>query len=236
MLIALPLRTMTLGVAFTPTKTDFVLAAYASGPRTGSNNQIRLWLSSSSSSIPQPWGSLGHLRWFHVQFLPFFSRLHCPLGLGELQACPFPDVVFPPLLLFASSCPSFHWALQDGFGQSWWTGDVHTSTVSWCLGNGSALKLKKKKKKFDQSNERICSLRLFTMVRRSSRGPIARWILARTSSLVPWSLYEMRIPTYVKTLLSICLRVIYTLLSITYGAWVSCHVITYRYTVNPKFP
>ena len=37
-----------------------------------------------------------------------------------------------------------------------------------------------------------CSLRLFTMVRRSSCGPIACWISARTSSLVTWSLYEMR--------------------------------------------
>ena len=36
-----------------------------------------------------------------------------------------------------------------------------------------------------------CSLRLFPMVRRSSCGPIACWILARTSSLVTWSLYEM---------------------------------------------
>ena len=36
-----------------------------------------------------------------------------------------------------------------------------------------------------------CSLRLFTMVR-SSCGPIACWILARTSSLITWSLYEMR--------------------------------------------
>ena len=33
-----------------------------------------------------------------------------------------------------------------------------------------------------------CSLRLFTMVRRSSCGPIACWILALTSSLVTWSL------------------------------------------------
>ena len=36
-----------------------------------------------------------------------------------------------------------------------------------------------------------CSLRLFTIVRRSSCGPIACWILARISSLVTWSLYEM---------------------------------------------
>ena len=36
-----------------------------------------------------------------------------------------------------------------------------------------------------------CSLRLFTIVRRSLCGPIACWILAQTSSLVTWSLYEM---------------------------------------------
>ena len=36
------------------------------------------------------------------------------------------------------------------------------------------------------------SLRLFTMVVRSSCGPIAGWIVARTSSLVTWSFYEMR--------------------------------------------
>ena len=36
-----------------------------------------------------------------------------------------------------------------------------------------------------------CSLRFFTMVRMSSCGPFACWILARTSSLVTWSLYEM---------------------------------------------
>ena len=34
-------------------------------------------------------------------------------------------------------------------------------------------------------------LRLFTMVRRSSCGPMACWILAWTSSFVTWSLYEM---------------------------------------------
>ena len=37
-----------------------------------------------------------------------------------------------------------------------------------------------------------CSLHLFTMVRRSSCGPIACLVLAQTSSLVTWSLYEMR--------------------------------------------
>ena len=36
------------------------------------------------------------------------------------------------------------------------------------------------------------SFRLFTMVRESLCGQIACWILARTSSLVTWSLYEVR--------------------------------------------
>ena len=35
------------------------------------------------------------------------------------------------------------------------------------------------------------SLRLFALVRRSSSGPIASWILARTSSLVTWSFFEI---------------------------------------------
>ena len=35
------------------------------------------------------------------------------------------------------------------------------------------------------------SLCLFTMVKRSSCGPIGRWILAWTSSLVTWFSYEM---------------------------------------------
>ena len=48
----------------------------------------------------------------------FFSVLHCPGGLGELQACPLPDVVFPPLPLSALSSSPFHCALQDGFGQT----------------------------------------------------------------------------------------------------------------------
>ena len=57
-------------------------------------------------------------RLFHYQFPPCSPVLHCPLGLGELQACTFPDVVFPPLLLSALSSSPFHCALQDGFGQT----------------------------------------------------------------------------------------------------------------------
>ena len=52
-----------------------------------------------------------------------FPVLYCPLGLGELQARPFPNVVFPPLPLFAFSSSPLHCALQDGFGQILWTGD-----------------------------------------------------------------------------------------------------------------
>ena len=37
---------------------------------------------------------------FTTSFLNF-PVPHCPLELGEPQACPFPNVVFPPLLLFA---------------------------------------------------------------------------------------------------------------------------------------
>ena len=55
---------------------------------------------------------------------PVFSVFPCPLGLAELQACPFPDVVFLPLPLSASSSSPFHCALQDGFGQTWWTGNM----------------------------------------------------------------------------------------------------------------
>ena len=86
-----------------------------------------LWVTSSSgdpvmmtspSPIPQPHGSLGHHRWLHDPFLPFFSVPHCPLGLSKLQACPLPDAVFPPLFLSALSSP-FHCALQDGLEVAW---------------------------------------------------------------------------------------------------------------------
>ena len=36
-----------------------------------------------------------------------------------------------------------------------------------------------------------CSFHLFTTIRKSLCGPIAYWILTRTSSLVTWSLYEI---------------------------------------------
>ena len=106
------------------------------------------------------WGD----RWLHNKFPPFFSVLHRSLGLGKLQACPFPDVVFPSLflpcllLLFTLPCKMVL-ARPD-----------ERKTCPYHL-----------------------SLQLYAMVRRSLCGPVACWILARTSSLVTWSLYEMRI-------------------------------------------
>ena len=55
-----------------------------------------------------------------------FSIFPCPLGFAELQVCPFPDVILSPLTLSALSSSPFHCALQDGFGQTWWTGNMTT--------------------------------------------------------------------------------------------------------------
>ena len=52
---------------------------------------------------------------FATSFL-HFSLFFTVLGLAELQACPFPDVVFPPLPLSALSSSPFHCVLQDGQG------------------------------------------------------------------------------------------------------------------------
>ena len=53
-----------------------------------------------------------------------FPVLHCSLGPAELQVCPFPDVVFPTLPLCTLSSSPFNCTLHDGFGQTWWTGDM----------------------------------------------------------------------------------------------------------------
>ena len=49
-------------------------------------------------------GLLRCQTWLHNQFPSFFSVLHCPLGLGKLQACPFPDFVCPPLFCCCLPC------------------------------------------------------------------------------------------------------------------------------------
>ena len=43
---------------------------------------------------------------------------------ARVVCAPHPDVVFPPLILSALSRFPFHRALKDGFGQTWWTGDM----------------------------------------------------------------------------------------------------------------
>ena len=55
---------------------------------------------------------------------PFFSVLHGLLGLGELQAYAFPDLVFPPLFLSTLSSSPLHCSWQDGFWHSWGIGDM----------------------------------------------------------------------------------------------------------------
>ena len=98
-------------------------------------------------------GSRGTTDDFTTSFLHFFPPvIHCPLGLGELQTCPFPDVVFPPFLLSVLSSSPFHFQMVFARHDERGTSPYHFS------------------------------LGLFTMVRRSSCGSIARWILARTSS------------------------------------------------------
>ena len=67
---------------------------------------------------------VGAPQMIHNQLPPFFPVLHCPLGLAELKACPLPDVAFPPLPLSALSSSPFRCALQDGSGQTWWTGNM----------------------------------------------------------------------------------------------------------------
>ena len=109
-----------------------------------------------------PWGTTDE---FTTSFSSISPVLHCPLGLGELQACALLDVVFPPLPLSALSSSPFHCALQNGFGQTWWTGDMTMPLQFASLYHGQEVFV----------------------------WSIARWILARTSSLVTtWSLYEMR--------------------------------------------
>ena len=65
-----------------------------------------------------------------------FAVLYCPLGLCELKASPFPDVVFLSLPLPALFSSPFHCALQDGFGQIWWTGDMTMPLQFASLYNG----------------------------------------------------------------------------------------------------
>ena len=56
-----------------------------------------------------------------------FSIFPCsplPSGTCRTPGLSIPYVVFPPLPLSALSSSPFHCALQDGFGQTWWTGNM----------------------------------------------------------------------------------------------------------------
>ena len=61
-----------------------------------------------------------------------FSVLHCPLGPAELQACPFPDVVFPPLPLSALYSSPFHCTLGRWFWPHRMNGR-HDHTTAVCV-------------------------------------------------------------------------------------------------------
>ena len=67
------------------------------------------------------WGTTDDFATISLHFALFSTALW---DLANLQACPFPDVVFRPLLLSVLSSSPFHCALQDGFGQTWWTEDM----------------------------------------------------------------------------------------------------------------
>ena len=69
------------------------------------------------------WQSTLFQNFFYFFILQPVSSIFpcCPLPAGtwQLQACPFSDVVFPPLPLSTLSSSPFHCALQDGFGQTY---------------------------------------------------------------------------------------------------------------------
>ena len=75
----------------------------------------------STTTPTLPYASYYAQDWYQEHFatsslhISLFSSL---LGFGELQDCPFPGVVFPPLPLSVLSSFSFHCGLEDGFGQT----------------------------------------------------------------------------------------------------------------------
>jgi len=73
------------------------------------------------------WGTTDDLT-----FPPFSPFLHCPLGLGELQACPFPDVVFPSLPLSAFSSSPLSLCLARWFWPDLMNGG-HDHTTAVCV-------------------------------------------------------------------------------------------------------
>ena len=101
--------------------------------------------------------------WFCNRFSPFFPVLNCPLGLAELR--PVHSLMLSSHLFLCPPCllPPFTVPCKMILARP-------DERETWPY---------------------HCSLRLFMIVRISLCGPIAGWILAQTSSLVTWSLYEM---------------------------------------------
>ena len=62
----------------------------------------------------------------------FSPLLHCPLGLGELQACPFPNVAFPLLPPSALSSSPLSLCLARWFWPDLMNGK-HDHTTAVCL-------------------------------------------------------------------------------------------------------
>ena len=113
------------------------------------------------SSILWPRGSFGHHRWLHNQFPPFSCSL-LPSGTWRTPGLSIPGCCLPT----SSSVCLVFFPLSLCLARWFWPDLMngrHNQTTAACI---------------------------FTMVR-SSCGPIACWILARTSLLVTWSLYEM---------------------------------------------
>ena len=102
-------------------------------------------------------------RWFHNQFAPFFPVLHCPLGLAKSR--PVHSLMLSSHLFLCPLCLLLPFTVPCKMALA-----RPDDRETWPY---------------------HCSLHLFTIIRRSSRDPVACWILARTSSLVTWPLYEM---------------------------------------------
>ena len=81
---------------------------------------------------PNREGGWGTTDDFTTSFLHFFSVLRCPLGLDELQACPFPDVVFPPFPLSALSSSPLSLCLARWLSPDLMNGR-HVHTTAACV-------------------------------------------------------------------------------------------------------
>ena len=81
----------------------FLLVCYNSTPGT-LQNVCHLLLNLFHLFHGVHWGTMYD---FTTSFFHFFSVLHCPLGRGELQACPFPDVLSQIFLYLPCLLPPF---------------------------------------------------------------------------------------------------------------------------------